>query len=621
MENRYKINYDIKQRIVSNVRFKQGDIDSSVLDVMLFDGGLPVVITGEVIEFRFFKADKTIVFQDISTGVTIVDGAKGNVQCVLMSNTLASPGDTKVEIHRSLAGKQLTTPSFVFKVDSSIGEGGVASTNYISSIDSKVVGWQAEVNVIKAAYEAAGTANLSLEVSNARTSAVKAKVFTTLDARLEESEQDFSAHTLDNVTQLGLKAPQTALDITNTNVTNMLTQLTPKKHIFGGQIEKLKFSLSNPLEQFTGICFVGDSITWGRSLPENSSNFETGRDGTLSDIRDLFISPSFVNNFKRYIGEKYSHSAVPAQSNWSASPSGEAITTYTKEYKLYPYGGDFNYTSTGALAFFGSLSSPPSILGYQLAIVIESAVTGEATISFPFTGDSFTFSFASVVGSMDYELFVDGVSKGIFKTEAGFDGIVSGYDQRRTHTFGYVRNKTIQIKTRKSAYVGNQTLKAEGIIINKKIRITNQGIIGQTSKGYLANCMSGIDGVSVGAYDNYVFIQFGANDRIIDASYAKGSNEFKKNLKELITPIVALSDVILMASLPTTNENPLSYSFDMQSARNVVYRLAKENLLDFIDNYTLFENANVNTYLADGLHPNTAGHMVISRNIINALES
>ena len=52
----------------------------------------------------------------------------------------------------------------------------------------------AEVNAIKDAYDAAEKANLSVEVSNARTSTVKSKTFGTLKERLEESEQEAAAH-------------------------------------------------------------------------------------------------------------------------------------------------------------------------------------------------------------------------------------------------------------------------------------------------------------------------------------------------------------------------------------------------------------------------------------------
>lgn len=138
MENRYKISYDIKNRCVNNIKFKQGDTDSSVIEVSLIDNSLPLNITGEVIEFRFLKNDKTIVYQDITSGVTIIDALTGKVECVLTNQTLAYPGIVRCEIHRSKDGKGLTTPAFNFTVESSIGEDGILSINYIGTIKKRI---------------------------------------------------------------------------------------------------------------------------------------------------------------------------------------------------------------------------------------------------------------------------------------------------------------------------------------------------------------------------------------------------------------------------------------------------------------------------------------------------
>lgn len=142
MENRYKIQYDIKLKNVTNITFKQGDIDSSVLDITLLDNGQPVDLTGENIEFRFLKSDNTIVFQDVSAGVTVLDAENGNVECVLKSNTIAAVGDVTCEIHRVKDGKTLTMQSFIFTVEESISGEGILSENYISTIDGMLISMQ-----------------------------------------------------------------------------------------------------------------------------------------------------------------------------------------------------------------------------------------------------------------------------------------------------------------------------------------------------------------------------------------------------------------------------------------------------------------------------------------------
>lgn len=139
LEDRYKLNYDLKLRAITDIRFKQGNVDTAVLEVTLFNNGIVADITGEIIEFRFEKPDRTIVYQDTDSGVSVLDAIHGNVQCVLKSNTLKSIGVVRCEIHRAKDGKELITPSFDFKVESSIGEDGILSSNYISIIENELI--------------------------------------------------------------------------------------------------------------------------------------------------------------------------------------------------------------------------------------------------------------------------------------------------------------------------------------------------------------------------------------------------------------------------------------------------------------------------------------------------
>lgn len=166
LENRYIINYDVKQRIITNIKFKQGDIDSSVLEVHLLDNSVAVDITGEVIEFRFLKPDGTIVYQDITTGVTLTTPASGIVECALKSNTLAAAGVVKCEVHRAISGKQLTTPSFYFTVESSVGSIGVLSTNYIGDIETTLTGITTAENTRIANETARGISETTRQNSN-----------------------------------------------------------------------------------------------------------------------------------------------------------------------------------------------------------------------------------------------------------------------------------------------------------------------------------------------------------------------------------------------------------------------------------------------------------------------
>mgnify|MGYP000194268717 CR=1 FL=1 len=152
MENRYKISYDIKQKNIVNISFMQGDVDTSVIEIQLFDNGQVVDITGETIEFRFLKPDNTIVAQDSTTGVNIISASEGKFECILMANTLAVPGVVRTEIVRKKNNFILTCPTFYFTVKSSIGN-TILSSNYIASIENKMIEWQLNEDLRQEIFE------------------------------------------------------------------------------------------------------------------------------------------------------------------------------------------------------------------------------------------------------------------------------------------------------------------------------------------------------------------------------------------------------------------------------------------------------------------------------------
>lgn len=399
----------------------------------------------------------------------------------------------------------------------------------------------------------------------------------------------------------------------------------PSFHAFGGQLSRLKASLTNPLEQFTGIVFIGDSITWGSGNTGEQAPTDP-RDGTLSDPRDYFGTSSYVNIIKRYIGEKYFFGAAPELSNWPASPSGESIVQYNRQHILFPQNGFFTTTSSGPSVSVSRAPTSGALLGYQMSLADgNSAGTSSHTLAFNFTGTAFTLSFGvAPEAGLDYELIVDGVSRGVFTTSAGEDGLTYGNDRRRLHTFPYVRNKKIELKTKRRAGVANTlSFRPEAILIDKKVRIMNQGINGATSVSYRLYNLPGNnfgDGVAVGADDNYVFCQLGTNDRIIPNNRPPGVNEFVANYDLLVAAIQPLADVILMAANPSSDESPLKYSFTMQDVRGVIYRAAKARSLDMIDNYTAMCRLNPRATANDGLHPDPFGYGLMARNWIDSFE-
>lgn len=411
---------------------------------------------------------------------------------------------------------------------------------------------------------------------------------------------------------------------------DMLSAQQPRFHRFGGQLAALKSSLGNPLEQITSIVLIGDSITWGSGNGAEQAT-SSPRDGTLSDPRDHFASPSWANEFKRYIGERYAFGAPPVLSNWPASPSGESIVEYTVSHDLYPRGGYFKTETVGPSMSITDNQTSKSITGFQRYFSDGNTLrTSYHSISFEFTGTSFEIHF-SVSGDadsagLDYELFIDGASQGVYTTSEGEDGLTFGYDRVRTHTFAYIRNKTVEIRTKRRASQtsGVKIFRFEGIRVLKKIRISNQGINGTTIPRYLVYNVPGNkfgDGAAVEAQDNYVFCQIGTNDRGRSANYPGGINEFSANYDALLDILQPLAKVIVMCANPTVVDNLTTQSFTMQDVRGEIFRQGQKRNLDMIDNYSALSIPDMNLIASDGLHPNPLGHYLMARNIINSLEA
>lgn len=399
----------------------------------------------------------------------------------------------------------------------------------------------------------------------------------------------------------------------------------PKFTPYGNQLRNLKEALGNPLVQFVGIVGVGDSITWGRTLPDNSST--TPQTQLLDTARDNASSPSFWNNLRRYIGGQYMKGATLTLSNWAASPSGESIATYTKPVIIYPKDGPFTLSVSGANQTATSAARATSPTGWMYTL--NDGTSGGAasqSISFNFTGTQFTLIFrATNTGDFNnYDVMVDGVSIGTFTTQDGVDGVLSGDNNRRTHTFSYVRNKTITIRTNSTGLTGVRRLYLEGIEIPKTVRFTNQGVIGQTARTYDLYNLSGSysSPTAVTSRDQFMFVQFGTNDRG-DTGVPPGAAEFERSMQAILNRLMPLGDVVLMVAGPVADsiEPPAPAYMTMRDIRGALSKVAKTNSLAFIDNLAAFESIDPSVILDGNTHPNALGHAIMSRNIINALES
>lgn len=388
----------------------------------------------------------------------------------------------------------------------------------------------------------------------------------------------------------------------------------------GNQLRKLKTSLMNPLEQITGICFIGDSITWGRKLPDNGVSGPYS--GLLSDPRDSAASSSFVNIFKRYISNAFFDGTIPYYRNWQGSPSGESIVDYFREYILFPHGGIFTHEAVGENITYEETGTSSDTLNRRV-IVYRSLTedSGYHAIRFKFTGNRFTLYFQSVnENSMNYEVLIDGISQGIYSTRPGLDGVSEGVNNSRIHDIDYVRDKEIEIRTVRGPGALSQSLRVEGIKILKKVTISNQGIRGKEVNTYIQDCMND-NPHPVRASDNYIFCALGTNDRQnISGDFPNSVDGFRRNLEEIVTQLKSFGEVIMMTANDGNNHVPAQHSFTCAQARDIICQVADKQSCDFIDNVSITAGMSVADYTEDNLHPNETGHNLIAKNIISMLE-
>jgi len=424
-------------------------------------------------------------------------------------------------------------------------------------------------------------------------------------------------------------------------------QPAPCFHAYGGQLRLLKEALGDPFQQIVSIVFIGDSITWGSNTPQSANvDHPSAHTGILSDSRDNEYAPSFVNEFRRYIGREYANGNASVTSsvvyNWAAAgANGNAITEYTINQVLYPVANVAN-TEPFILSQMGPGPFSPQVdlglaslaySGYQMRYgETDGANTSNVSITFgPFTGNTFNLVYATQDGSyVDYTIYANGANIAANTTASGLIGgdpaapADNTNNNSRTHTFTYVRDATIEIRTRRPSSSNTRHLRVNAIEIPKKIRITNQGISGSAVRVYRNNMLSGSFAPprALGVQDNFVIMQLGVNDRAFVASNPNGVSGLRRNLQPLTNDIKANSHLIMMVSPPVENQSNATYTISQQEVRDTLMKEAKRIGVDFIDNYAIFprDKISFDLWTIDGLHPNVRGHARIYRNIVGSLE-
>lgn len=398
----------------------------------------------------------------------------------------------------------------------------------------------------------------------------------------------------------------------------------------GGQLARMRQALSDPFFQFVGIVLGGDSITWGSGTGENLP-FDP-RNGTLKDPRDSHNPDSYVNIFKRYVGKHYAGNVAPILSNFPYSPQGESISTYIKPYIMVPEGPGFTVQVRGAAFSQSKVAAATTTSKWQYRYTDQNtAGTSYAEIAWTMTGKSFTLHLSCVANQgLNYEVFVNDVSYGVFGNFEGaaIDGggtmVSPSNNNPVTHTFPFTRNARIRIRTQRNGTQGtSQVLRIDAIILNKTIRIANQGINGTTARNYTVYAMGpsapGFSGTTaIQPDDSFFTIQLGSNDRGMNAA-PQTPTTFQQEMENLIGFVPAGCEPIILCANPA-KDTPGAL-LTMADIRASLQQLARRRGIDFVDNYAAWGEADPYALSNDGLHPNPQGFQIMAQNLIRSMEN
>ena len=163
----------------------------------------------------------------------------------------------------------------------------------------------------------------------------------------------------------------------------------------------------------------------------------------------------------------------------------------------------------------------------------------------------------------------------------------------------------------------------EAIQRTRKIRVSNDGLIGTNTQEWLP--AAGRLSASVASDDTHVFVQLGTNDRALTTE-PNDPVRTKRNLVAIADYIIHSrgKGLVLMAANYADLDYPsmITAKYSQADVARMIAQVASKFGCGYIDNYraTLKQKLAGEACLADGLHPNDAGHLQTFKNIVDCLE-
>lgn len=563
----FDVNVDITKEIRNqNIQVNSSDLQTLKFAFSITESGAPYDLTGATVRIAVKKPDKKTVFQDC----TITDAETGKCDVVMNSQAYIVPGVHAAELMIYFAeDKVAVTGRFSYiSVKGILNDESVESTNEFLAINQKL----ADVEGVITDLRENGTG---------------------IDAQARQELENVAAQMAQNEQQL---------TAANESISNVLTNETFN---FGfdesGKMKSLYKDLINPWVFKLGLLLIGDSITWGMTTPDQAST--AGRNGTYTDPKNVMTTKSCANLVHQYIAENFFKQTVQ---DGDTSTAGTII--YSKIYNLGFNKGYVTYSGEGTSNGQVNVVSQTNTLVGKLWYLYPTA-----WLEFQMTGDELELFYTATTGTPEYELFVDGVSQGKFAS----NNTVAANKLSRKHTFPYGTH-TIRI-----AHGGViSQVRLEGIRVNKKFIFKNAGNIGRSSDDWQKGLANGLYDTAFSPHDRHAIIMLGTNDRTVDGwNEANSPDSTIKLLNNLVTDIQSdFPDMqVYIACANDVGEDESTKAFPMREVKDATATVAMLNNLPFIDHYSATRKFNKSKILADGLHPNEAGHLIMAKNVIGNL--
>ncbi|HDR3493890.1 TPA: SGNH/GDSL hydrolase family protein [Bacillus wiedmannii] len=354
-------------------------------------------------------------------------------------------------------------------------------------------------------------------------------------------------------------------------------------------ITDLLYHIMNPFKRIK-IKIIGDSITAGVGGTGYSPTGELMfvDSAGVEQRANLDTATCWANKLKKYLEEKFNKVFLVDLSH--------------PEIKLGSYDGSFiQYDSTTGT-------------GYQYQFPNKQA--GCKMLEFTFYGESFSILISKAASRGTFDVYVDDVKVSTVDTyDAGFTQFtpidITGLSK------AYHNVKFVETASKNASSTGTG-IYIQGLKIPQTTIVKNWGISGRQSRHLT------YDGTKwVEADDDFILLQLGTNDRQRDP-YGY-THEHQRNFINYVRG--QGKKIIMMASIPanTTSETSYPYAWHMEDINNKLVALAHEMQVPFINNYHFlvdyltYTGKDINTVLADGLHPNDAGYDLMFKNIMKHL--